>query len=361
MEVSEDRLGRFFSFLLPLLDERQRRLLAGATARLLGREGATVVARASGMSRSTVTDGTKEVDAGAGPSERVRQEGGGRPKLVDADPDLLADLDGLVEPDAPGDPMSPLRWTLKSTRQLAEALVEMGHQVGYRTVGKLLADTGYSLRATVQTMEGAHHPDRNAQFEYLNRLAGERLAAGEPVISVDTKKKERGRGDDQDIATFAVNAIRHWWQTMGSARFPNAKRLMVTADAGGSDGYRNRLWKIELGNLAAETGLEITVCHPPPGTSKWNRIEHRVFSFITIDWGGEELTGYRTVVELIAATMTTTGLRVLAEWEQGYYPTGIEVRDDELAAVPLAPHEWHGEWNYDIRAARRRLMTSTTK
>ncbi len=409
MEVSEEGLERFFSFMLPLLDERQSRLLAGATARLLGRGGATVVARASGMSRSTVTDGTKEVDAGVGPSERVRREGGGRPKLIDADPDLLVALDDLVEPDARGDPMSPLRWTLKSTRQLAKALVEMGHEVGYRTVGKLLADMGYSLQATAKTVEGAQHPDRNAQFEYINRLAGGRLAAGEPVISVDTKKKElvgddpgyanagrqwrpKGRpekagvhdfpdpemgkaipygvldvganegwvsvGDDHDTAAFAVNAIRRWWQTMGSARYPNAKRLMITADAGGSNGYRNRLWKVELGNLAAETGLEITVCHYPPGTSKWNKVEHRLFSFITINWRGEKLTSYRTVVELIAATTTTTGLKVLAEWDQDYYPTGVDVSDDQLAAVPLAPHDWHGEWNHDIRARRRKQATT---
>lgn len=321
MELSEEALEGFFSFMSPLLDERQRRLLAGAMAEALGRGGQKAVVRASKMSSRTVWDGTQEVKAGAGPSERVRREGGGRPKLIDLDPDLLTDLDDLVEPDARGDPMSPLRWTLKSTRQLAKALSDMGHQVSSWVVGQLLPEMGYSLQATAKTVEGAQHPDRNAQFEYINRLAGERLAAGEPVISVDCKKKElvngrkanagkeyqpKGRpdrvdvhdfpdpevpkaipygvydlgadegwvsvGDDHDTATFAVNAIRRWWQTMGADRYPDATRLLVTADAGGSNGYRSRLYKVELARLADETGLQITVCHYPPGTSKWNKV-----------------------------------------------------------------------------------------
>lgn len=256
---------------------------------------------------------------------------------------------------------------------------------------------GYSLQATAKTVEGAQHPDRNAQFDYINRLAGERLAGGEPVISVDCKKKElvngrkanagreyqpKGRpdrvdvhdfpdpevpkaipygvydlganegwvsvGDDHDTATFAVNAIRRWWQTMGSQRYPDALRLMVTADAGGSNSYRSRLYKVELARLAAETGLEITVCHYPPGTSKWNKVEHRLFSFVTINWRGKPLTSYRTIVELVAGTTTETGLRVQAEWDQGYYPTGVQITDEQLAAVPLGGHEWHPEWNYDL-------------
>jgi len=300
MEVSEEDLERFFSFMSPLLDERQLRLLTGATARMLGRGGPTVVAKASGMSRNTVIDGVKEYDSGAGPSDRVRREGGGPPRLIDTDPDLLMDLDDLVEPDARGDPMSPLRWTLKSTRELAKTLVAMGHKISYRTVNALLHEMGYSLQATAKTVEGAQHPDRNAQFEHIQALATKFLAADQPVISVDCKKKElvgevpgyrnAGRewqpegkpnkagvhdfpdpdmpkavpygvydvganegwmsvGDDHDTAAFAVNAIRRWWQSMGAERYPKAKRLMVTADAGGSNGYRNRLWKVELAKV----------------------------------------------------------------------------------------------------------------
>jgi hypothetical protein len=400
VEVSEESLERFFSVMSPVLDERQRRLLAGATARMLGRGGTTLVAKVSGMSRNTVTDGTKEIDAGAGASDRVRREGGGPPRLIDLDPDLLTDLDDLVEPDARGDPMSPLRWTLKSSRRLADALVAMGHKVSHMTVHTLLGDLGYSMQATAKTVEGAQHPDRNAQFEHINATAKAFLAANQPVISVDCKKKElvgdvpgyknAGRewqpkgeperagvhdfpdpdmpkaipygvfdvganegwmsvGDDHDTATFAVNAIRRWWQTMGAERYPKAKRLLVTADAGGSNGYRNRLWKVELAKLAAEIGLDITVCHYPPGTSKWNKIEHRLFSFVTTNWRGRTLTSYRTIVDLIGATTTQTGLKVRAEWDQGYYPTGTQITDAELAALPLKPDKWHGEWNYTLK------------
>ena len=323
MEITEERLEEFFSFMAPLLDERQRRLMAGALANILGRGGPTVVARAVGMSRNTVIDGARQADEGAGPSDRIRQEGGGRPKLIDVDPNLLIDLDDLVEPDSRGDPMSPLRWTLKSTRQLADALVEMGHQISYRSVGPLLHAMGYSLQATAKTVEGARHPDRNAQFEHINAEAKRFLAAREPVISIDCKMKElvgsdpgyknAGRqwrpsgtprtagvhdfpdpdvpkaipygvydigaddgwvsvGSDHDTASFAVNAIRRWWNEMGAPRYPGAKRLMITADAGGSNGYRSRLFKVELAKLAAELDMEITICHFPPGTSKWNKI-----------------------------------------------------------------------------------------
>ncbi|MHB8318874.1 MAG: ISAzo13 family transposase [Acidimicrobiales bacterium] len=405
MEISEERLEEFFSFMSPLLDERQRRLMAGALANIFGRGGPTVVARASGMSRNTVIDGARQAHDGTGPSERIREVGGGRPKLTDVDPDLLADLDDLVEPDSRGDPMSPLRWTLKSTRTLADALRQMGHQVSYRSVGNLLHSMGYSLQATAKTVEGAQHPDRNDQFEYINETASTFLAAGEPVVSVDCKKKElvgkdpgyknAGRewrpsseprragvhdfpdknmpkaipygvydigadagwvsvGSDHDTAAFAVNAVRSWWEKMGRIRYPKAKHLMLTADAGGSNGYRNRLWKAELAKLAAETGLTITVCHFPPGTSKWNKIEHRLFSFITINWKGQQLTDYRTVVELIGATTTSTGLSVQAEWDSSVYEKGIKITDKELAALPVHTHAWHGEWNYDIGRLRRR-------
>jgi len=403
VELTEEGLERFFSFMAPLLDERQRRLMAGAMSRVLGRGGQRAVVAASKMSSRTVFDGAKEFEAGAGPSARVRREGGGRPRLVDLDPSLLTDLDDLVEPDARGDPMSSLRWTLKSTRQLARALVDMGHQVSSWTVGQLLHQMDYSLQADAKTVEGAQHPDRGAQFAYINRLAGDRLAAGEPVVSVDCKKKElvngkksnAGRewqpkgqpertdvhdlpdkdvpkaipcgvldvwanegwmsvGDDHDTGAFAVNAIRRWWEEMGAERYPKARRLMVTADAGGSNGYRNKLWRQGLATLAEETGLQITVCHYPPGTSKWNKVEHRLFSFITINWRGRPLTSYRAIVELAAATTTEAGLRVRAEWDQGSYPLGVEVPDAELAALPLAAHDWHGEWNYDLTPKRRR-------
>ena len=397
MEVNEEGLSGFFEFMFEHLDERQRRLLAGGTARLLGRGGITVVASTTGMSRNTVTDGAKAYGSGEPPTGRVRSEGGGRPRLEDLDPSLLDDLDDLVEPGSRGDPMSPLRWTLKSTRQLATALGEMGHQISHAVVGLLLHEMGYSLQATAKTVEGAQHEDRNEQFEHINRVAGERLAAGQPVISVDCKKKElvNGRkanpgrewhrkgqpehvdvhdfpdknvpkavpygvldvganegwmsvGDDHDTSAFAVNAIRRWWQAMGRQRYPHATALMVTADAGGSNGYRNKLWKVELAKLAQETGLTITVCHYPPGTSKWNRIEHRMFSFITKNWRGKPLTSYQVIVDLVASTTTQTGLRILAEWDQGKYPKGIEITDAELAALPLARHEWHPEWNYDL-------------
>ena len=397
MEVSEEALVEFFSFVAVHLDEKQRRLQAGAMARMLGRGGVTTVARVSGMSRNTVMDGQRAVLAGEQPDGRVRGEGGGRPELIDVDPDLLVCLDDLVEPESRGDPMSPLRWTLKSTRTLATALTEMGHQVSSWTVGQLLHRMGYSLQATAKTVEGAQHPDRNAQFEHINRVAGEFLTAGEPVVSVDCKKKElvngikanagqewqpKGRpvrvdvhdfpdpdvpkaipygvydvganegwvsvGDDHDTAAFAVNAIRRWWTIMGRERYPNARRLLVTADAGGSNGYRNKLWKVEIAKLAAETGIEITVCHYPPGTSKWNKIEHKLFSFITINWRGKPLTSYQTIVELVAGTSTASGLTVHAERDLGYYPTGTKISDAQLAALPLQANEWHGEWNYTL-------------
>ena len=403
MELSPEALKEFFAAVKPLLDERQRRLVAGALAKVLGRGGPTRVAEASGLSRNTVIGGVREIEGGAGPSDRVRAPGAGRRFLIDEQPGLLQELDDLVEPTARGDPMSPLRWTAKSTENLARALVAKGFKVSADTVGRLLKAMDYSLQAPAKQLEGTQHPDRNAQFNYINTLTAQRLASNTPVISVDTKKKElvNGRkanggkeyqpakspervdvhdfpdpevpkavpygvfdvganegwvsvGDDHDTATFAVNAIRRWWQVMGAERYPKAKRLMITADASGSNSYRNRAWKLELARLAAETGLEITVCHYPPGTSKWNKIEHRLFSFVTKNWRGKPLTSYRTIVELVGATKTKTGLKVLAEWDQGSYPTGVAVTDAELASVPLQPHEWHGDWNYTIVATPKR-------
>ncbi len=398
MELSEEGLESFFSFMKPLLDERQRRLMAGAMARALGRGGQKAVVAASKMSSRTVLDGTKAVDAGAGPSDRVRREGGGRPRLIDTDPNLLSNLDDLVSPEARGDPMSTLRWTLKSTRQLAKALTDMGHQVSSWTVGQLLHQMGYSLQSTAKQLEGTQHPDRDAQFRHIDQEATARLAAGEPVISVDTKKKElvvgkkanggkewqpQGSpekvdvhdfpdpevpkavpygiydiannegwmevGSDHDTGAFAVNAIRRWWETMGTARYPDARRLMITADGGGSNGYRNRLWKRELSRFSNETGLAITVCHYPPGTSKFNKVEHRLFSFITINWRGRPHTSYRTIVELAAATTTATGLKVRAEWDDAVYEKGIKIPDKELKALPIEYADWHGEWNYTVK------------
>lgn len=401
VEVTEEGLEEFFSVLFPVLDERQRRLVAGGAARLVGRGGVTVVARAAAMSRNTVTDGAKEFDAGPEPSDRVRREGGGGRYLTESDLTLLDDLRSLIDPGARGDPMSRLQWTVKSSRTLAAALVEMGHKVSHMTVYWMLKDLGFSMQATAKTVEGKQHPDRNDQFEHIDATAKKFVAADQPVVSVDCKKKEQvgedpgyknaGRqwrpkgdperagthdfpdpamakaapygvydinadegwvsvGDDHDTSAFAVHAIRRWWQTMGAARYPGATTLMVTADAGGSNGYRSRLWKVEMSKLAAETGLEITVCHYPPGTSKWNKIEHRLFSFITINWAGQKLTSYRSVVELVAGTKTTTGLVVRAEWDQGEYPLGLgaKISEAELKALPITPDSWHGEWNYRI-------------
>jgi hypothetical protein len=385
-----------FAVLSPHLDERQRRLLAGAQARALGRGGVAMVARATGTGLTTVKKGAAEIDQGPEVTGRVRRPGAGRPTAAQRDPELMAALDALVEPDTRGDPMSPLRWTAKSTRTLAEELTSQGHRVGARTVAELLAGMGYSLQATSKQIEGAQHPDRDAQFRYLNEQARSHLADGQPVISVDTKKKEvvgnlanKGRewqpkgtptrvdvhdfpdpkvgkaipfgvydlgadagwvsvGDDHDTAAFAVATIRRWWQQAGRAAYPTATRLLITADAGGSNSYRSRLWKVELGKLAADTGLAITVCHFPPGTSKWNRIEHRLFAHISMNWRGRPLTSHEAIVDLIGATTTRTGLKVRAELDRGSYPTGVKVPDKDLAAVPLQPHDWHGDWNYTV-------------
>ncbi len=354
------------------------------------------------MSRNTVLSGMKEIASGAGPSDRVRAPGAGRRFLIDEQPGLLQDLDDLVEPESRGDPMSALRWTSKSTENLAGALRDKGYRISADSVGRLLKAMDYSLQAPAKQLEGSQHPDRDAQFRYLNGLVAERLGTGEPVVSIDCKKKEvvgekanggreyqpKGSPEKVDVhdfrdpevpkaipfgvydlgsdegwvsvaeahetATLAVNALRRWWQVMGAERYPKARRLMVTADAGGANSYRNRLFKVELGRFAADIGLEITVCHYPPGTSKWNRIEHRLFSFITKNWRGRPLATYRTIVELIGATKTKSGLRVLAEWDQGNYPIGVKVTEAEPAAVPLEVHDFHGEWNYTITPANRR-------
>jgi hypothetical protein len=397
VEVAEEQLAAFFSVVTPLLDERQRRVVAGATARMLGHGGISAVARTAQMARNTVITGAREVDAGeAVPKMRVRATGGGRKRSIDKDPNLLLELDDLVSPEARGDPMSPLRWTAKSTYKLAAALRAQGFDVGPTTVRELLHDMGYSLQATSKQKEGAQHVDRDAQFRHINNTAGAFLADGQPVISVDTKKKEmigeysnasreyqpKGKptrttvhdfidpemgkaipygvydlgadegwvsvGDDADTAGFAVATIGRWWAQMGHQRYPKATKLLICADAGGSNGYRIRAWKVELAKLAKETRLEITVAHFPPGTSKWNQIEHRLFSFITMNWRGRPLTSYRVMVQLIANTTTRKGLKVNAELDDGYYPTGVKISDKELAVVPLTRDEFHGDWNYTV-------------
>ena len=388
--------------LAPALTERARRLWAATEARAAGRGGIAGVVRATGISYSTIQRGLTELAArGRLSPGRIRRPGGGRKKTLAKDPTLLSDLEGLVEPTASGDPMSPLRWTSKSVRHLATALQRMGHQVSRQLVAELLAQGGYSLQANRKTREGASHPDRDAQFRYINTQVRRFQAAAQPVISVDTKKKElvgdfknagrewrprghptrvrvhdfvipaRGKaipygvydltrnagwvsvGIDHDTATFAVRTIGRWWQKMGRPRYPRARRLLITADAGGSNGPRLRLWKWELQRLANRTGVAITVCHFPPGTSKWNKIEHRLFSYISTNWRGQPLVSLAVIVNLIGSTRTAGGLRVRCELDTGRYPKGQDVSDIDFARVRLERHQPHGDWNYTIRPLRR--------
>jgi len=389
-------LAAKFEVIFPHLDERQRRLLLGAEARALGHGGIRLVAGAAGVREATVSLGAGELESGAEPLGRARRPGGGRKRAADLDPGLRPALLALVEPDERGDPMSPLRWTAKSTRVLADELMAQGHKVSADTVGDLLRAEGFSLQGNAKTTEGAQHPDRDAQFRYISEQARACQMAGDPVISVDTKKKElvgdfanggkeyrpQGRpvpvrthdfmdkdlgkaipygvydvaadagwvnvGTDHDTAAFAVESIR-WWKAMGRAAYPRARRLLVTADAGGSNSYRTRAWKAELAAFAAETGLAVTVCHFPPGTSKWNKIEHRLFSHITMNWRGRPLASHDVIVSAIAATTTRAGLTVRAGLDPGSYPEGAKVSDEQIAALPLDRHEWHGDWNYTLR------------
>ncbi len=389
-------LAAKFAVIFPHLDERQRRLLMGAEARALGHGGIRLVAWAAGVREATVSLGVDELDAGAGPLGRARRPGGGRKRAADLDPGLLPALLALVEPDERGDPMSPLRWTTKSTRTLAAELTAQGRKVSADTVGNMLRGEGFSLQGNVKTVEGKQHPDRDGQFRYISEQVKAHQGTADPVIGVDTKKKElvgefsnAGRqwrpkgspaptlvhdfpddavgkavpygicdltanagwvnvGTDHDTAAFAVESVRRWWKAAGQEDYPQARRLLVTADAGGSNGYRTRAWKAELAALAVETGLEITVCHFPPGTSKWNKVEHRLFSHITMNWRGRPLTSHEVVVNAIAATTTRTGLKVRAELDTSAYETGITVSDRQMGALPLERHDWHGDWNYTL-------------
>jgi DDE family transposase len=401
------QIRRKYHLLVPEMDERLRRQWAAAEARALGWGGVSLVARATGLSRPTITAGLRELDQPtprrAAEAARVRRPGGGRKPLTETDPGLLPALESLLEPVTRGDPQSPLRWTCKSTRRLAAELTRQEHPVGPRTVAALLREAGYSLQANRKTREGASHPDRNAQFEYLNASVARFLIRGQPAISVDTKKKElvgdfrnNGRewhphgepeevrvhdfldkalgkaipygvydmthnqgwvsvGIDHDTAQFATHSIRRWWQEMGRARFPKASELLITADGGGSNGHRSRLWKVSLQDLADELGLTLFVGHFPPGTSKWNQIEHRLFSFITQNWRGRPLVSRRAIVSLIASTTTSAGLIVKAALDTNQYETRIKVSDEELAGLRLQRHEFHGEWNYTITPRRKKL------
>jgi len=395
--IDDHAIGERFRALAGELNERQRRLFVAAEARAAGRGGVTVVARQTGVSVPTIRKGIAELESGKHLERgRVRRRGGGRKALTEVDPTLARDLERLVEDSSRGDPESLLRWTSKSVRHLAEGLRDMGHEVHFTSVATLLRSLGYSLQANVKTREGRQHPDRDLQFRHINQAAKAAVSAGWPVISVDTKKKEligdfknagrewhlKGKpelvrvhdfkdkqlgkaipygvydlrsdegyvnvGIDHDTAQFAVNSIRSWWEHLGAERYPHATRLQITADCGGSNGNRTKLWKVELGKLADEIGLELAVCHFPPGTSKWNKIEHRLFSFITMNWRGKPLTSLETIINLIGATTTSNGLEVYARLDEGTYPDKIRVTDAELQTVNIHGEDFHPEWNYTI-------------
>jgi transposase len=403
-----ERIRRKFEVLGPVMDERMRRHWAAAEADELGWGGVSAVATATGLSRTTITAGLHELrhraaQPDAPVSPRTRRPGGGPKRLTERDPGLLPALEALVDPLTRGDPDSPLRWTCKSTRLLAEELTRQGHPIGPRSVAALLREAGYSLQANRKTREGSSHPDRNAQFEYINAQVDALQRRGQPVVSVDTKKKELvgdfkngGRewqpagqpeevrvhdfqdrelgkaipygvyditnnqgwvsvGIDHDTAQFATRSIRRWWEEMGAERFPRARELAITADGGGSNSYRSRLWKVALQGLADALRLRLRVLHFPPGTSKWNKVEHRLFCHITQNWRGKPLVSRQAIVSLIGTTTTRTGLIVRAALDTERYETGIKVSDEELAAVHLTPHDFHGDWNYSIKPRKQSL------
>ena len=407
MKPNDDTISRKFEVLSTVLDERARRLWAAAEARSLGRGGVAAVSRATGISRITITAGLKELASTSVsraspsiPAGKLRRPGGGRKSRAQENPKLVEALDALIEPTTRGDPMSPLRWTCKSLRNLAAQLNVAGFEVSHETVRDLLTEMGYSLQSNRKTREGEDHPDRDAQFRHISSQCRRSMKAGQPVISVDTKKKElvgdfkndgrewqpKGQpeevrthdfvdetlgkvipygvydiannngwvsvGTDHDTPEFAVATIRRWWQLMGRHAYPEAKSLLITADAGGSNGYRVRLWKSELQRLANETKLEINVCHFPPGTSKWNKIEHRMFCHITQNWRGRPLVSEQTVVQLIGSTATSAGLRVHADVDRGTYQTGIEVSDERMNMLNIKRAKFHGDWNYAILPAK---------
>ena len=392
-----DAIRTRFQKLAPFLDERMRRLVAASESLTIGFGGTSEVSRQTGVSRRAIIQGIKELDEAPGVRVgRVRRAGGGRKKTVDKDASLKTDLERLVDPVTRGDPESPLRWTCKSVRKLAEELRRLGHQTSHRMVAELLHELGYSLQANRKTLEGSSHADRDQQFQHINQQVTRLLGQRQPVISVDTKKKElvgdfrntgaelRPRGDpekvrvhdfvipelgraapygvydlannsgwvsvgvDHDTSAFAVETIRRWWHGMGRQSYPHASELLITADSGGSNGSRVRLWKVELQRFADETGLSLRICHLPPGTSKWNKIEHRLFSFISQNWRGKPLVSHQVIVDLISATSTKAGLKVRAQIDSNLYPSGLKVSDSEVAALHIERDSFHGEWNYTI-------------
>jgi len=400
MSAIAESLVRRYDLVKSHLSERQRRVWLGVEARELGRSGVAVVAAAAGVSRDTVRRGRDELDDPQ-PLEvdRSRTPGGGRKRAEVLQPGLVEALDALVEPESRGDPMTPLRWTSKSLRTLAVELGSQGFGVSATLVQRLLHEAGYSLQGNAKTLEGTQHEDRDAQFRHIHDTAAKYAASGDPVVSIDCKKKEivglyknngqvwrpkgapervdvhdfmgeQGKaipygvydtgantgwvsvGVDHETAAFAVNTLRSWWNTVGVVTYPDAGRLLITADSGGANGNRRRTWKTELATLAAETGLDITVCHLPPGTSKWNKIEHRLFSQITRNWQGRPLTSHETILSLIGATTTTTGLSVTAELDDGAYPIGIKITDRQMKDLPISRADWHGEWNYTLHPIR---------
>lgn len=393
---TEQKIAEKLAIVLPHLNEKQRRLLIAAEARTLGWGGISQVAKATGVSRVTIHKALTEIESKKIIGERIRKPGGGRKDITEYYPNILEKLEAMVDPVTRGDPRSPLRWTCKSTRQLAQELGRKGYAISNVTVADLLHRLDYSLQANAKTLEGASHPDRDAQFQYINSRVKEFLRRHQPVISVDTKKKElvgnfknggkewqpkgepekveihgfaspefpkvipygvddigknRGWinvGTDHDTASFAVAGIRRWWFGMGREIYPCAPDLLICADCGGSNGYRVRLWKIELQTLASETGLRITICHFPPGTSKWNKIEHRLFSHISMNWRGRPLVSHEVIVKLIGETTTSKGLEVKAQLDKKRYPVKVKVTDEEMKMVKIKPHNFHGEWNYSI-------------
>jgi len=392
------KLREKFQSVWPLLDERTRRIMAASEAMALGYGGVSLVRRACGLSRKAITKGIGEIEAGSAPGEgRIRRPGAGRKRITVTDPDLVDTLESMIEDQTRGDPESPLRWICKSTRAIAKQLGRQRHRVSHTKVAQILHDLEYSLQSNRKTEEGNDHPDRDAQFRHINAAVKRHLAPGLPVISVDTKKKELignyhnagqqwlagkrpkkvkghdfpspdvpraypygvydlGRnagfvnvGTDHDTGAFAVASIRGWWRQEGRRLYPKADRILITADGGGSNGWRLRLWKVELQKLADETGLCLSVCHFPPGTSKWNKVEHRLFSFISSNWRGEPLRDYETVVQLIAKTTTAKGLKVTCRLDRRKYPTGRKVTDEEMKHIHIERNKFHGEWNYVIK------------
>jgi len=394
---TEQQIAEKLAIVMPHLNEKQRRVLMAAEAKILGWGGISKVAKATGVSRVTIHKALSEVEGKKVIAERVRKPGGGRKDILEYHPEILEKLEALVDPVTRGDPRSPLRWTCKSTRQLSQELERKGYSLSNVTVADLLHRLGYSLQANAKTLEGASHPDRDAQFQYINAQVKAFLRRHQPVISVDTKKKElvgqfknvgqewqpAGKperveihdfaspgfpkvipygvydigknmgwvnvGMDHDTASFAVASIRRWWFAMGQEIYRRATDVLICADCGGSNGYRVRLWKIELQDFASETGLRVTICHFPPGTSKWNKVEHRLFSHISMNWRGRPLTSHQVIVKLIGETTTRTGLEVEAQLDRRKYPTKVKITDEEMKRVKIRAHNFHGEWNYSIK------------